>query len=209
MRRMATTLALACTLVTSGVASAHQGAAWSSTNDAAAAANRKGVAPGLDVAVLGGGCFWGMQELLRKLPGVVKTEVGYAGGKAEDAQYEIVATGATGHAESVKIVFDPKKVSYEQLLLYYFRIHDPTSLNRQENDVGTQYRSVIFTQSQEQLKTADAVLQRVEHSGKLSGHVTTVVSNAMPFYSAEAYHQDYLQKHPNGYMCHYERKITF
>ena len=176
---------------------------------AAAAKNRAGVADNLEVAVLGGGCFWGMQELLRKQDGVVKTDVGYAGGQAPDAQYKIVSTGETGHAESVRIVFDPKKLSYEQLLLFFFRIHDPTSLNRQENDVGTQYRSVIFAQTDEQLRTAAAVRERVDKSGKWGAPVVTQIVPAMPFYSAEDYHQDYLQKHPHGYQCHFARPFVF
>ncbi len=191
------------------VGDAHGSAEFPEAATLAAQKNRAGVAAGLDVAVIGGGCFWGMQELIRKLDGVVKTEVGYAGGEESTASYQVVSSGGTGHAESVKIIFDPKRVSYEQVLLYFFKIHDPTTLNRQENDVGTQYRSVIFAQSPEQLTVARAVKDRVERSGKVGGHVVTQIVPAMGFYSAEAYHQDYLQKHPNGYQCHFVRNIVF
>jgi peptide methionine sulfoxide reductase msrA/msrB len=182
---------------------------WPAEARAAAQANRVGVASGLEVAVLGGGCFWGMQQLLRKLDGVVTTEVGYTGGAAGDARYPIVSTGQTGHAESVRLVFDPKKLSYESLLLYFFRIHDPTTVDRQENDVGTQYRSVIFAQTEEQLRVARAVKERVDRSGKLGRPAATQIVPTARFFSAEAYHQDYLQKHPNGYSCHFERNIIF
>jgi peptide methionine sulfoxide reductase msrA/msrB len=185
------------------------GTELTSAAQAAAAKNRAGVADGLEVAVVGGGCFWGMQNLLRKLDGVVKTDVGYAGGSEPNAQYRIVSGGDTGHAESVRIVFDPKKLSYENLMLYFFRIHDPTTLNRQENDVGTQYRSVIFAQSAEQLRVAKAVKERVERSGKVGGSIVTQIVPAMVFYSAEDYHQDYLVKHPAGYNCHFVRDYTF
>jgi peptide methionine sulfoxide reductase msrA/msrB len=183
------------------------GTSFSKDAEAAAARNRAGVADGLEVAVVGGGSFWGMQNLLRQAPGVVATTVGYAGGSEKDAHYEIVASGTTGHAESVRIVFDPKKISYQDLLLYFFKIHDPTTVDRQENDVGTQYRSVIFAQSPEQLRVARQVIARVDRSKKLGARVVTQVVPAMPFYPAEDYHQDYLQKHPDGYNCHYLRKI--
>jgi peptide methionine sulfoxide reductase msrA/msrB len=177
--------------------------------EAAAQRNRAGVAPQLTVAVFGGGCFWGMQNLLRKLDGVVATEVGYAGGAARDAHYATVSTGTTGHAESVRVTFDPQRLSYQDLVLFFFRIHDPTTLNRQEGDVGTQYRSVIFAQTREQLLQARAIKDRVGHSRKLAGEVVTQVVPAMPFYPAEKEHQDYLVKHPDGYTCHYVRNITF
>ena len=171
----------------------------------AAQANRKGVADGHDVAVFAGGCFWGMEELLRKLDGVVSTEVGYAGGESDDAKYGSVSGGSTGHAESVKVVFDPKKVKYEDLVKYYFRIHDPTTADRQGNDVGSQYRSVIFYQTPEQARTARAVKEQADASGKFKGRIVTQIVPAMPFFDGESYHQDYLQKHPNGYTCHFER----
>jgi len=173
----------------------------------AAAANRVGVAPDLEVAVVAGGCFWGLEELLRKHPGVVGTEVGYSGGARPEPSYTQVSTGATGHAEAVKVVFDPKRLSYEDLIKFFFKIHDPTTLNRQENDVGTQYRSAIFYQNAEQGRAAQAVKTKLEASHKVDGPVVTQIAPAMPFWKAEDYHQKYLVKHPGGYMCHFERKF--
>lgn len=174
---------------------------------AAAAKNRLGVADGMEVAVLGGGCFWGMQHLMRKLPGVLKTDVGYAGGAIDKANYETVSTGKTNHAESVRIVYDPKLLSYEKLLLYFFKIHDPTTLNRQHNDVGTQYRSVIFAQTPGQIEVANAVKARVDASRKLEGPVVTQIVPTMEYVVAEQYHQDYLVHKPNGYNCHFFRDL--
>jgi peptide methionine sulfoxide reductase msrA/msrB len=173
----------------------------------AAQQNRAGVAPGLEVAVLSGGCFWGMEKLLSQLEGVVATEVGYAGGNGDDARYEIVSTGDTGHAESVRVVFDPKKVSYEAVVKYFFKIHDPTTADRQHNDVGTQYRSVVWAQSAEQARVSRSVKALADASGKFEGPIVTQIVPAMPFYPAEAYHQKYLVKHPDGYNCHFKRNI--
>jgi peptide methionine sulfoxide reductase msrA/msrB len=160
----------------------------------------------LETAVLAGGCFWGMEELLRKIPGVVETEVGYTGGNTSAPSYEEVSTGRTGHAESVRIVFDPKQLSYADLLeKWFFRMHDPTTLNRQENDVGTQYRSAIFVTSEAQRKVAEQVKARVDHSGKWKKPIVTQIVTAGPFTKAEDYHQKYLEKNPGGYMCHYLR----
>jgi peptide methionine sulfoxide reductase msrA/msrB len=160
----------------------------------------------LETAVLAGGCFWGMEDILRKIPGVIETEVGYAGGTTASPRYEDVKTGRTGHAEAIRIVFDPKKLSYEELLeKWFFRMHDPTTLNRQGNDIGTQYRSAIFVSSESQKKTAEAVKQRVEASGKWKRPIVTEITKAGPFTPAEDYHQDYLEKHPGGYTCHYMR----
>jgi peptide methionine sulfoxide reductase msrA/msrB len=169
-----------------------------------------GVKPGctatLDTAVLAGGCFWGMEEILRKIPGVLETEVGYTGGKTSHPTYESVATGTTGHAEAVRIVFDPRKLSYSDLLeKWFFRMHDPTTVNRQHNDVGTEYRSAIFVMSEEQQKTAKTVIARVQASGRWKAPIVTEVTDAGPFTPAEEYHQDYLEKHPDGYTCHYLR----
>jgi peptide methionine sulfoxide reductase msrA/msrB len=155
-----------------------------------------------ETAILAGGCFWGMEEIIRKIPGVIKTSVGYSGGNTADPTYEQVCTGRTNHAEAVEIVFDPAKISYESLLNYFYRMHDPTTLNRQHNDVGTQYRSAIFYTSQEQKKTAEAVTARWNKSGKFKRPITTEIAAASKFYPAEEYHQDYLVKHPNGYTCH-------
>jgi peptide methionine sulfoxide reductase msrA/msrB len=155
-----------------------------------------------ETAILAGGCFWGMEEIIRKIPGVVKTTVGYSGGKTADPTYEDVSTGATGHAESIQVVFDPARLSYEGLLDYFFRMHDPTTLNQQHNDVGTQYRSAIFYTSDEQKQTAERVKRRWDKSGKFKRPITTEITAATTFYPAEEYHQKYLVKHPGGYTCH-------
>jgi peptide methionine sulfoxide reductase msrA/msrB len=160
----------------------------------------------LEVALLAGGCFWGMQDILRKVPGVVGTEVGYTGGTTSEPRYDDVRSGATGHAESVRITFDPTKISYAELLeQWFFRMHDPTTKNRQGNDVGTQYRSAIFVVSPEQRRIAEEVKRRVDESKKWNAPVVTEVVEAGPFTLAEEYHQSYLEKNPGGYTCHYLR----
>lgn len=161
---------------------------------------------GYQTATLAGGCFWGVEELLRKLPGVIETEVGYTGGVKQGVTYEEVKTGRTGDAEAVKVVFDPAKISYEEILLYFFRLHDPTTLNRQGNDRGTQYRSAIFFHDQQQQDIAHGVIAKVNASGKWKNPVVTEVVAAGPWTAAEGYHQDYLQKNPNGYTCHFLRE---
>lgn len=159
-----------------------------------------------ETALLAGGCFWGMEDLLRKIPGVLQTDVGYTGGSLERPTYQDVSTGRTGHAESVRVVFDPKVLSYETLLeQWFFRMHDPTTLNRQGNDVGTQYRSALFVLSDRQWQVAEAVKARVDASGKWKRPVVTQIVRAGEFTPAEAYHQDYLVKNPGGYTCHYMR----
>lgn len=158
-----------------------------------------------EVALLAGGCFWGMEDLLRDIPGVIDTEVGYAGGHVENAEYKDVTSGRSGHAESVLIVFDPSRVSYEEILGFFFRMHDPTTKNRQGNDTGTQYRSAIFYQDETQRKIAERVKKEVDASGKWSNPIVTEIVPAGPFYAAEGYHQDYLVHNPNGYTCHYLR----
>lgn len=158
-----------------------------------------------ELATLAGGCFWGVEEILRKLPGVMKTTVGYTGGTLAEPTYEHVKKGNTGHAEAVQIEFDPSKISFEQLLAYFFRLHDPTTQNRQGNDVGTQYRSSIFFHSEAQKKTAERVRGEVDRSGKWKAPIATEIVPAVEFYDAEDYHQDYLQKNPYGYNCHYLR----
>ncbi|WP_413294497.1 peptide-methionine (S)-S-oxide reductase MsrA [Bdellovibrio sp. HCB185ZH] len=162
-----------------------------------------------EVSYLAGGCFWGMEELLRKLPGVTRIEVGYMGGKIPNATYNIVHTGTSNHAETVKVEFNPQQLSYENLLLYFFKIHDPTTLNRQGNDIGTQYRSAIFYTSDVQKETAHRVIARVDKSKAWGKPVTTVVEKAGEFWNAEEEHQDYLQKNPEGYTCHFVRKVEF
>ncbi len=157
-------------------------------------------------AILAGGCFWGMEDLLRKIPGVLDTEVGYAGGSLENPTYPRVKTGTTGHAESVKIVFDPTTVSFAELLEnWFFKMHDPTTVDRQGNDVGTQYRSAIFYTSEEQRRVAEEVKARVDASGKWKRPIVTQIIAAGPFTAGEEYHQDYLEKNPGGYTCHWMR----
>jgi peptide methionine sulfoxide reductase msrA/msrB len=160
----------------------------------------------LETAILAGGCFWGMEDILRKIPGVLETEVGYTGGTTPNPTYEQVKTGRTGHAEAVRVVFDPKQLSYAELLeKWFFRMHDPTTKNRQGNDIGTQYRSAIFVTTPEQRKIAEEVKQRVDRSGKWKNPIVTEIVDAGPFTPAEDYHQDYLVKHPGGYTCHWLR----
>jgi peptide methionine sulfoxide reductase msrA/msrB len=160
----------------------------------------------LETIVLAGGCFWGMEEIIRKIPGVIETEVGYAGGTTKAPKYENVKTGKTGHAESIRVVFDPQKLGLETLLeKWFFKMHDPTTKDRQGNDVGTQYRSAIFVNTPEQRKVAEAVKTRVNASGKWKAPVVTEITSAGEFTPAEDYHQDYLEKHPGGYTCHYLR----
>lgn len=165
--------------------------------------------PAVESAVLAGGCFWGVEELFRKLSGVIATTAGYTGGSTENPTYEEVKTGRTGHAESIKIDFDPSKISYEKILLYFFKIHDPTTFNRQGNDVGSQYRSAIFYTNDSQKKTAEQVIERVEKSKAWKKPLTTSLEKSGTFFSAEAYHQKYLEKNPYGYTCHFERNLEF
>ncbi len=159
-------------------------------------------APVPETAILAGGCFWGMEEIIRKIPGVIKTTVGYSGGNTATPTYEAVCTGATGHAESIQVEFDSTRLSYEKLLDYFFRMHDPTTLNRQHNDVGTQYRSAIFYTSEAQKQIAQRVKEQWDKSGKFRRPITTEIAAAGKFYPAEEYHQKYLVKHPGGYTCH-------
>lgn len=153
-------------------------------------------------AIVAGGCFWGMEEIIRDIPGVKQTNVGYTGGTKKDPTYKEVCSGTTGHAEAVEIVFDPDVIDYATVLDFFFRMHDPTTLNRQHNDVGTQYRSAIFYTSEDQKKTAEKVKERFDKSGRFKKPIVTQIVPASEFYAAEEYHQDYLQKHPNGYTCH-------
>jgi len=152
-------------------------------------------------AILAGGCFWGMQDLIRKLPGVVSTRVGYTGGTVEHATYR----HHEGHAEAIEVTFDPDRISYRDLLELFFQIHDPTTLNRQGNDVGTSYRSAIFYLDDEQRRIAEDTIADVEASGQWPGKVVTEVTPAGAFWEAEPEHQDYLERYPNGYTCHFPR----
>jgi len=158
-----------------------------------------------EVALLAGGCFWGMEDIVRKIPGVVETEVGYTGGTTSHATYKDVKSGRTGHAEALRVVFDPAHLSFEDLLGWFFRMHDPTTLNQQGNDIGTQYRSTIFYTSEEQRRAAEAVKARVAASGKWPRPLVTQIVAASDFWPAEEDHQDYLEKHPGGYTCHFLR----
>ncbi len=154
-----------------------------------------------ETAILAGGCFWGMQDLIRKRPGVISTRVGYSGGDVPNATYRHHGT----HAEAIEIVFDPSVTSYREQLEFFFQVHDPTTPNRQGNDRGTSYRSAIFTLSPEQDAVARDTIADVDASGLWPGKVVTTVSPAGPFWEAEEEHQDYLEKYPNGYTCHFVR----
>ena len=154
-----------------------------------------------ETAILAGGCFWGMQDLLRRYPGVISTRVGYTGGDVPNATYRNHGT----HAEAIEIVFDPQKITYRKLLEFFFQIHDPTTLNRQGNDRGTSYRSAIFYTNDEQKQIANDTIADVNASGLWPGKVVTEVAQAGPFWEAEPEHQDYLEHYPNGYTCHYVR----
>jgi len=159
-----------------------------------------------ETAILAGGCFWGMEDLLRDIPGVVETEVGYTGGTVPNPTYEDVHTGKSGHAEAVRIVFDPAKISYADLLAkWFFRMHDPTTLNQQGNDKGSQYRSAIFPTTPEQAKVAAEVKAKVQASGVWKGTIVTQIAPAGPWTPAEDDHQDYLEHYPDGYTCHFLR----
>jgi peptide-methionine (S)-S-oxide reductase len=159
------------------------------------------VSDATETAILAGGCFWGVQELLRQRPGVISTRVGYTGGTTAEATYR----HHPGHAEAVEVVFDPERLAYRELLEFFFQVHDPTTRDRQGNDVGTSYRSAIFTTSDEQRATAEDTIADVEASGLWPGKVVTEVVPAAAFWEAEPEHQDYLQRNPRGYTCHFVR----
>ena len=154
-----------------------------------------------ETAILAGGCFWGMQDLIRKRPGVISTRVGYSGGDVPNATYRNHGT----HAEALEVVFDPDVLSFRDLLEFFFQVHDPTTLNRQGNDIGTSYRSAIFYTSEEQKGVAEDTIADVDASGLWPGKVVTEVTAAGPFWEAEPEHQDYLEKIPDGYTCHFPR----
>lgn len=165
--------------------------------------------PKTETATFAAGCFWGTEEFFRKIPGVVSTRVGYTGGTTANPVYDEMHDGHTGHAESVEIEFDPAKVSYEKLLDSFFKMHDPTTPNRQGNDVGSQYRSAIFYHSDQQKTVASKFREKVEKSKAWKAPIVTEISQATKFWPAEEYHQKYLVKHPGGYDNHYLRKIAF
>jgi len=156
-------------------------------------------------AVFAGGCFWGMQDLIRRHNGVLRTQVGYTGGSVPNATYSLVKRGDTGHAEAIEIVFDPAITSYRALLELFFQIHDPTTPNRQGNDRGSQYRSAIYYLDEAQKAEAEATIADVEASGLWPGKVVTEIAPAGDFWVAEPEHQDYLERFPNGYTCHFPR----
>ena len=154
-----------------------------------------------EIAILAGGCFWGMQDLIRKMPGVVSTRVGYSGGDVDNATYRNHGT----HAEAIEIVFEPSTISYRELLEFFFQIHDPSTVNRQGNDMGMSYRSAIYYVSEEQKAVAVDTIADVDASGLWPGKVVTEVEEVGPFWEAEPEHQDYLERIPNGYTCHFIR----
>jgi len=152
-------------------------------------------------SILAGGCFWGMQDLIRKRDGVLSTRVGYSGGDVPNATYR----NHGSHAEAIEIVFDPDRLSFRELLEFFFQVHDPTTRNRQGNDVGASYRSAIFTTTDEQRRIAGDTIADVDASGLWPGRVVTEVTPAGPFWEAEPEHQDYLERYPDGYTCHFIR----
>lgn len=149
-------------------------------------------------AYIAGGCFWGLEDLIRTLPGIITTEAGYTGGKNENPTYE----NHPGHAEALEIEYDPEKISYKRILDFFFQIHNPTTLNQQGNDIGTSYRSAIFYQSDEEKKIAEEIIAIVNESERWDDPVVTTLEPLTRFWPAEEYHQDYLVKNPNGYTCH-------
>ena len=162
-----------------------------------------------ETVYLAGGCYWGLEDLLSEIPGVVETTVGFCGGHVKNVCYREVTTGTTGHAETVKVVFDSGILSFKDLLLFFFKIHDPTTLNQQGNDIGTQYRSAIFATSNEQILLAEDLIKKIDALGVLKSKITTEVNTFNSFFSAEENHQKYLKKFPDGYSCHFIRDINF
>lgn len=156
-------------------------------------------------AIFAGGCFWGMEELIRVRPGILGTRVGYTGGHVSNPTYQMVCTKTTGHAEAIEIEYDNLVTSYRALLEFFFQIHDPTTVDRQGNDVGDSYRSEIFTLNSEQEIEANDIIAKIDKSGHWPGKVVTKVSKATDFWEAEPEHQNYLQQYPRGYTCHFLR----
>lgn len=155
-----------------------------------------------ETAIFAGGCFWGVEKLFSNLNGVIDVVNGYTGGSLKNPTYEDITTGTTGHAEAVKIIYDPQIISYENLLKFFFKIHDPTTLNKQKNDIGTQYRSAVFYETLEQKNIAFNVITAGNHSGVFKNPIVTTLEKLEEFYPAEEYHQNYLDKNPYGYTCH-------
>ncbi|MBY0413493.1 MAG: peptide-methionine (S)-S-oxide reductase MsrA [Bdellovibrionales bacterium] len=159
----------------------------------------------LNYVIVAGGCFWGLEDLLKNLDGVTSTKVGYSGGDFDDPTYADIRTGKTGHAEAVRVEYDEDEISLEEILHYFFKIHDPTTKNRQGNDVGTSYRSAVFYRDDAQKVIIENVIGEVDEIGRFDNPVVTTVALEKEFYDAEEYHQNYLKKNPHGYTCHFER----
>lgn len=159
----------------------------------------------IDYVIVAGGCFWGLEDLLRSLDGVTSTKVGYSGGDFDDPTYADIITGKTGHAEAVRVEYDQDEISLEEILHYFFKIHDPTTKNRQGNDVATSYRSAAFYRDDAQKAIIENVIDEVNEIGRFENPVVTTVALEKEFYDAEEYHQNYLKKNPHGYTCHFER----
>ena len=162
----------------------------------------------IETVYLAGGCYWGLEDLLRKIPGVVETAVGFSGGHVKNVCYREVTTGTTGHAETVKVMFDIEVLSFTDLLRFFFKIHNPTTLNQQGNDIGTQYRSAIFSTTSEQVFLAEDLIKKIDASGVLRHKITTEVNTFNSFFPAEENHQKYIEKFPDGYSCHFIRDIN-
>lgn len=158
-----------------------------------------------NIAILAGGCFWGMQDLIRKQTGVISTRVGYTGGHTPNPTYNEVCIGDTGHAEAIEITFDPSQTTYRAILEFFFQIHDPTTENRQGNDIGSQYRSAIFVVDDEQAQTAQSLINTLIDAQIFPAPIVTQIVKAQEFHTAEDGHQDYLVKYPDGYTCHFIR----
>ena len=163
----------------------------------------------IEIVYLAGGCYWGLEDLLRKIPGVVETAVGFSGGHVKNVCYREVSTGTTGHTETVKVIFDTDILSFTDLLVFFFKIHDPTTLNQQGNDIGTQYRSAIFVTTNEQVFLAEDLIKKIDALGVLRYKIITEVNTFNSFFPAEENHQKYLEKYPDGYTCHFIRDINF
>jgi len=162
----------------------------------------------IETVYLAGGCYWGLEDLLRKMPGVVETAVGFSGGHVKNVCYREVTTGTTGHAETVKVVFDSDILNFTDLLRFFFKIHNPTTLNQQGNDIGTQYRSAIFSTTSEQVFLAEDLIKKIDASGVLRHKITTEVNTFNSFFPAQENHQKYIEKFPDGYSCHFIRDIN-
>ena len=159
----------------------------------------------LNYVIVAGGCFWGLEDLLKNLDGVTSTKVGYSGGDFDDPTYADIRTGKTGHAEAVRVEYNEDEISLNDILHYFFKIHDPTTVNRQGNDVGTSYRSAVFYRDDAQKAIIETVIDEVNEIGRFENPVVTTVALEKEFYDADEYHQNYLKKNPHGYTCHFER----